>query len=92
VGDAVVVICDGGVRRGSDIVKAVALGADGCMIGRAYLYALAAAGESGVTWLLKNLRVGARRTMVLLGATSLADLDPALVVQRPGVRDLTRRR
>jgi len=82
VGDAIVVMCDGGVRRGSDIVKAVALGADGCMIGRAYLYALGAAGETGVTWLLKNLRAGARRTMVLVGATSLADLNPALVVQR----------
>ena len=44
--------------------------------------ALGAAGETGVTWLLKNLRAGARRTMVLLGATSLADLNPALVVRR----------
>ena len=69
VGDSVVVICDGGVRRGSDIVKAVALGADACMIGRAYLYALGAAGEAGVTWLLKNLRAGTERTLVLLGAT-----------------------
>jgi L-lactate dehydrogenase (cytochrome) len=85
VGDALVVICDGGVRRGSDVVKAVALGADACMIGRAYLYALAAAGETGVTWLLKNLRAGVERTLVLVGATSLADLGPALVVQRPGV-------
>ncbi len=85
VGDAIAVICDGGVRRGSDIVKAVALGADGCMIGRAYLYALAAAGETGVTWLLKNLQAGVERTLVLLGATSLADLTPDLVVRRPGV-------
>jgi L-lactate dehydrogenase (cytochrome) len=85
IGDAAVVICDGGVRRGSDIVKAVALGADACMIGRAYLYALGAAGETGVTWLLRNLRAGVERTLVLLGATSLADLTPDLVVQRPGV-------
>jgi L-lactate dehydrogenase (cytochrome) len=85
VGDSLVVICDGGVRRGSDIVKAVALGADACMIGRAYLYALGAAGETGVTWLLRNLRAGVERTLVLVGATSLADLTPDLVVQRPGV-------
>jgi L-lactate dehydrogenase (cytochrome) len=85
VGDKITVICDGGVRRGSDIVKALALGADACMIGRAYLYALAAAGETGVTWLLKNLRAGVERTMVLAGATSLDDLTPDLVVQRPGV-------
>ena len=45
VGDSLAVICDGGMRRGSDIVKAIALGADACMIGRAYLYALGAAGE-----------------------------------------------
>jgi L-lactate dehydrogenase (cytochrome) len=82
VGDSIAVLCDGGVRRGSDIVKAVALGADACMIGRAYLYALGAAGETGVTWLLKNLQAGVERTLVLLGATSLADLTPDLVVRR----------
>jgi L-lactate dehydrogenase (cytochrome) len=84
VGDDVVIICDGGVRRGSDIVKAFASGADACMIGRAYLYALGAAGETGVTWLLDNLRAGVERTLVLIGAASLADLTPDLVVQRPG--------
>jgi L-lactate dehydrogenase (cytochrome) len=84
VGDSLTVICDGGIRRGSDIVKAIALGADACMIGRAYLYALGAAGEPGVTWLLDNLREGVRRTMVLAGASSLSDLTPDLVVQRPG--------
>jgi L-lactate dehydrogenase (cytochrome) len=84
VGDSLTVICDGGIRRGCDIVKAIALGADACMIGRAYLYALGAAGEPGVTWLLDNLREGVRRTMVLAGASSLSDLTPDLVVQRPG--------
>ena len=48
VGDRVEIICDGGVRRGSDIVKAVALGARACMAGRAFLYGLGAAGERGV--------------------------------------------
>ncbi|HEY2813582.1 MAG TPA: alpha-hydroxy acid oxidase [Acidimicrobiales bacterium] len=87
VGDAITVICDGGVRRGSDIVKAIALGADACMIGRAYLYALGAAGETGVRWLLDNLQSGVERTLTLVGATSLSDLTPDIVVmlQRPGV-------
>jgi L-lactate dehydrogenase (cytochrome) len=79
VGDSLTVICDGGIRRGSDIVKAIALGADACMIGRAYLYALGAAGEAGVTWLLDNLREGMRRTLVLAGASSLSDLTPDLL-------------
>ena len=50
------VICDGGVRRGSDIVKAIALGADACLVGRAYLYGLGAAGERGVDHVLGLLR------------------------------------
>ena len=52
VGDRIEIICDGGVRRGSDIVKAVALGARACMAGRAYLYGLGAAGERGVDHVL----------------------------------------
>ena len=55
VGDRTEVICDGGVRRGSDIVKAVALGARACMAGRAYLYGLGAAGERGVDHVLAML-------------------------------------
>ena len=54
VGDRVALLCDGGVRRGSDIVKAVALGADACMAGRAYLYGLGAAGERGVDHVLDD--------------------------------------
>ena len=73
-------ICDGGVRRGSDIVKAVALGARACMAGRAYLYALGAAGEQGVDHVLAMLKSDVRRTMALLGARTVADLDPELVV------------
>lgn len=69
------VICDGGVRRGSDIVKAVALGAQACMAGRAYLYALGAAGERGVAQLLAALETDVRRTLALLGAPTLDDLD-----------------
>lgn len=83
VGDRLEVICDGGVRRGSDIVKAVALGAKACMAGRAYLYGLGAAGEQGVDHAIGLLRDGVRRTMALTGCTSIADVGRELVSRRP---------
>lgn len=70
------IICDGGVRRGSDIVKALALGADACMAGRAYLYGLGAAGEAGVDHVLDLLASDMRRTMALIGCTSISDVGP----------------
>jgi len=79
VGDRTEIICDGGVRRGSDIVKAVALGARACMAGRAYLYGLGAAGERGVDHVLGLLHADVRRTMALVGASTVADLNPDLV-------------
>jgi L-lactate dehydrogenase (cytochrome) len=79
VGGRTQIICDGGVRRGSDIVKAVAAGATACMAGRAYLYALAAAGERGVDRVLGWLRDDLRRTMSLLGAPAIAALDRSLI-------------
>jgi L-lactate dehydrogenase (cytochrome) len=79
VGDRIEIICDGGVRRGSDIVKAVALGARACMAGRAYLYGLAAAGERGVDQVLTQFDADVRRTMALIGAATIADLEPDLV-------------
>lgn len=82
VGDEVVVICDGGVRRGSDIVKAIALGADAVTIGRPYLYALGAAGERGVDQLLSFMREGMERTMALTGVRSVSEIDRALVRRR----------
>jgi L-lactate dehydrogenase (cytochrome) len=81
VGGALEVICDGGVRRGSDIVKAVALGATACMAGRAYLYGLAAAGERGVEHVIDLFASDVARTMTLLGATGVADLTPDLVTR-----------
>jgi L-lactate dehydrogenase (cytochrome) len=74
VGDRVEIICDGGVRRGSDIVKALALGATACMSGRAYLYGLGAAGEAGVDHVLDVLSSDMRRTMALIGCRAIADL------------------
>jgi L-lactate dehydrogenase (cytochrome) len=73
------VICDGGVRRGSDVVKALALGADACSIGRAYLYAMGAAGERGVDHVLEFFRDGIEHTMALCGRTSIPDIDRRLV-------------
>ena len=82
VGDRLEIICDGGVRRGSDIVKAVALGARACMAGRAYLYGLGAAGERGVDHVLGLLDADVRRTMALVGASGVAELGRELVDPR----------
>jgi L-lactate dehydrogenase (cytochrome) len=75
VGGRVEIICDGGVRRGSDIVKAVALGATACMAGRAYLYGLGAGGELGVAKVLDMFAGDVRRTMALLGVASVKELS-----------------
>jgi L-lactate dehydrogenase (cytochrome) len=79
VGGRIEILCDGGVRRGSDIVKAVAAGATGAMAGRAYLYALGAAGERGVDRVLEWFRNDVARTMTLLGVGRVADLDRSLL-------------
>lgn len=82
VGEGVTIICDGGVRRGSDIVKAIALGADAVTVGRPYLYALGAAGERGVDQLLSFLHEGMVRTMSLIGARTIAEIDRSLVSRK----------
>jgi L-lactate dehydrogenase (cytochrome) len=79
VGGRVEIICDGGVRRGSDIVKAVAAGANACMAGRAYLYALGAAGERGVDTMLNWFAADLRRTLLLVGAASIKELDASVL-------------
>lgn len=79
VGDRTEIICDGGVRRGSDIVKALALGAHAVMAGRPYLYGLGAAGEPGVDQVLSNFGSEMRRTMALIGCASVADLGPEYI-------------
>ena len=68
------VYCDGGIRRGSDIVKAMALGATACMAGRPTFYGLGAAGQRGVDWVLDFLQDGMARTMALLGVRDVKDL------------------
>jgi L-lactate dehydrogenase (cytochrome) len=79
VGDRVAIICDGGIRRGSDIVKALALGATAAMTGRAYLYGLGAAGERGVDHVLDLLGADLRRVMALCGVRSIPEITRALV-------------
>ncbi len=79
VGDRLAIIVDGGFRRGSDVLKAVALGADAVMLGRAALYGLAAGGEAGVAHALSLLRVEMERAMTLLGCHSLDELGPHLI-------------
>ncbi len=84
VGDSIEVLVDGGVRRGSDVVKACALGARAVMFGRPYLYGLGAGGEMGVRWAIDHITSGVTRTMGLIGETSITKLSPGVVTR---VRD-----
>lgn len=83
VGDDIEVLLDGGIRRGSDVVKAVALGARAVMIGRAYLWGLAAGGQAGVENVLDILRGGIDSALRGLGKSSIHDLTPEDIVMPP---------
>lgn len=74
-------ILDGGIRRGSDVIKAIALGATACMIGRAWLYGLAAGGESGVERALCILRDEIDVSLALLGCSDLSQVDRSILVK-----------
>jgi L-lactate dehydrogenase (cytochrome) len=76
VGDRLELIVDGGIRRGTHVIKAMALGATACAIGRAYLYGLAAGGQAGVERALDLLRAEVERDLALLGCQRLSDLRP----------------
>ena len=82
VGDRTTVLVDGGIRSGLDVVRMLALGARGVMIGRAWVYALAAAGEAGVRHVLQLFEAEMRVAMALTGCTRIADLGPGLLVPR----------
>ncbi|MGZ7039052.1 MAG: alpha-hydroxy acid oxidase, partial [Thermoanaerobaculia bacterium] len=77
--DRAEVLLDGGIRRGSDVVKALCAGARAVLIGRAYAYGLGASGGAGVAQAIDILRTGIVRTMKLLGCASVRDLDRSFV-------------
>jgi pre-mycofactocin synthase len=84
VGDQIEIVLDGGIRRGSDVVKAIALGARAVMIGRAYLWGLAANGQAGVENVLDVLRNGIDSTLLGLGRSSVHDVTRDDVIMPPG--------
>jgi L-lactate dehydrogenase (cytochrome) len=75
VGGKIEIICDGGIRRGTDVLKALALGANACSMGRPYLYGLASAGQTGVEAVLSNFEAEIKRDMMLMGVNSLSQLN-----------------
>jgi len=87
VGGRTELILDGGVRRGTDVIKALCLGARAVLIGRPYLYGLAAAGERGVKHIIDIFRDEMRRNMVLMGCPDVALLDSDWVIPVSGRMD-----
>jgi len=81
VGDKCEVWMDSGIRTGQDILRAVALGAKGTLIGRAFLYGLGAAGQAGVTRTLEIMHTELDRTMALCGRTNLAEVDRSILLE-----------
>jgi (S)-mandelate dehydrogenase len=79
VGGRASVLVDGGVRRGVDVLKALALGAEGVLVGRATLYGVCAGGEAGALRALEILRDEFMRSMQLCGARTVADIGPDLI-------------
>jgi L-lactate dehydrogenase (cytochrome) len=86
VGGRLEVLLDGGVRRGSDVLKAIALGARAVMVGRPYLYGLARAGQAGVEQALGILKTELDRTMALVGVRSLAEADRSILRSSSGAQ------
>jgi L-lactate dehydrogenase (cytochrome) len=83
VGDDLEIVMDGGVRRGTDVIKALALGARACLIGRPFLYGLAAGGEAGVGEALGILRDEIDNVQTLLGCPDLERIDRSFLVDGP---------
>ena len=79
VGDSAEILLDSGVRRGNDVLKAVALGARAVLVGRSVAYGLAVAGANGVGWVLDLLRTDMLRSMRLMGLTSVEAIDASWV-------------
>ena len=83
LGDNAVVLMDSGIRRGADVVKALALGADAVLLGRPYVYGLAVAGQAGVERVIRNLTAEIDLTLALIGAADVKALDLSWISQRP---------
>ena len=82
VGDKLEIILDGGIRRGTHVLKALAAGATACSFGKAFLFSLGAGGQHGVERLLENMHKEIRRNMILMGCKSIKDLDRTKIVYR----------
>jgi len=73
---------DGGVRRGTHVLKALALGAKACSFGKAYLYALSAGGQKGIEIILEKMKSEIKRDMILMGCQSVKDLNKSKIIFR----------
>ncbi|TAL00809.1 MAG: alpha-hydroxy-acid oxidizing protein [Rhodospirillaceae bacterium] len=82
IGNTLEIICDGGIRRGTHVLKALALGANACSIGRPYLFGLAGGGQAGVEHVLSRLRGEIELDMTLMGCRRIADLDNTFLAKR----------
>jgi L-lactate dehydrogenase (cytochrome) len=82
VGDKIEVILDGGIRRGTHVLKALSLGAKACSFGKAYLFALGGGGQKGVESLLQKMKAEINRDMILMGCKSVKDLNRSKIVFR----------
>ena len=82
VGDKIEVILDGGIRRGTHVLKALALGAKACSFGKGYLFALGAAGQKGVESILQKMKAEINRDMILMGCKSVKELNRSKIVFR----------
>jgi len=82
VGDKLEIILDGGVRRGTHVLKALAAGAKACSFGRMFLYGLGAAGQEGVEKVLQNLKDEIDRNMILMGCKNVKELDFSKLIYR----------
>jgi len=82
VGDKIEVILDGGVRRGTHVLKALSLGAKACSFGKGYLFALAAGGQKGVEKILENMKTEINRDMKLMGCKNIGELNSSKIIYR----------
>ena len=82
VGDKLEIILDGGIRRGTQVLKALSLGATACSFGKGFLFALGAGGQAGVEQILKRMRDEIRRDMILLGCKSIKELNSSKIAYR----------